>query len=127
MGPERASRMSPAKSALDRGIRFTIHLDTPVVPMNPLFLVWSAVNRTATSGRTIGASERISTLQALRAVTIDAAWQVFMENEIGSLESGKLADMVILSANPLADPATLNQIQVESTLVGGRTVYRRTP
>ncbi|MBW1765061.1 MAG: amidohydrolase, partial [Deltaproteobacteria bacterium] len=85
MGPERARRMSPARSASERGIRFTIHLDTPVVPMNPLLLVWSAVNRISTSGRVIGEEERISAVQALRAVTIDAAWQGFQEDNRGSI------------------------------------------
>jgi len=123
MGPERARRMSPARSASERGIRFTIHLDTPVVPMDPLLLVWSAVNRISTSGRVIGKEERISAIQALRAVTIDAAWQDFQENNRGSIEPGKYADLVVLSGNPLDNPEGIRDIKVLETIVGGKTVY----
>jgi predicted amidohydrolase YtcJ len=124
MGPERAARMSPTRSAADRGIRFTLHCDTPVVPMEPLRLVWSAVNRVSSSGAPIGPDQRITARQALRAVTIDAAWQHFEEAEKGSLEVGKLADMVILSRSPLEDPERIDEIRVLETVIGGRTVHR---
>jgi predicted amidohydrolase YtcJ len=124
MGPERAARMSPARSAQVRGVRFTIHCDTPVVPMEPLRLVWAAVNRRSTSDASIGEAERIEPMQALRAVTIDAAWQHFEENEKGSLEPGKLADLVILSRSPLTDPEHIDSIRVLETIVGGRTEFR---
>jgi hypothetical protein len=124
MGPERAARMSPAAGARDRGIRFTIHADTPVVPMEPLRLVWSAVNRKTRSGFVVGPEQRISVMQALRAVTIDAAYQHFEEGDKGSLEPGKLADLVILSRSPLDDPATIDQIEVVETIIGGRSEYR---
>jgi predicted amidohydrolase YtcJ len=124
MGPERAARMSPAAGARDRGIRFTIHADTPVVPMEPLRLVWSAVNRKTRSGFVVGPEQRISVMQALRAVTIDAAHQHFEEGEKGSLEPGKLADLVILSRSPLDDPATIDRIEVVETIIGGRSEYR---
>ena len=125
MGPERAARMSPAKSAQARGVRFTIHCDTPVVPMEPLRLVWAAVNRKTRSDFTLGEAERISPMQALAAVTIDAAWQHFEEDVKGSLEPGKLADFVILSRSPLDDPETIDEIEVIETVIGGRRVYRR--
>lgn len=126
LGPERACRQNPARSAQEKGIRFTIHLDTPVTPINPLLLVWSAVNRLSTGGNLIGDGERISALQALRATTIDAAWQIFQEDNRGSLEVGKLADMVILSENPLTvDKGQIKDIRVEQTFVGGRRVYKR--
>lgn len=96
MGPERAARMSPLQSAEDRGIKFSIHLDTPVTPMSPLQAVWSAVNRTTRSNEVVGAEQRITPIQALRAVTIDAAWQNFEEDIKGSIEKGKYADFVIL-------------------------------
>ena len=124
MGPDRAARLSPARSALERGVRFTIHADAPVVPMEPLRLVWSAVNRRSTSGATIGAAQRISVIQALRAVTIDAAYQHFEEDEKGSLEPGKLADLVLLDRSPLDDPVTIDRIRVLETIVAGRSVYR---
>jgi len=125
LGEERAFRQNPAKSALDRGIRFTIHLDTPVTPINPLLLVWSAVNRISSGGNVIGEAERITPTQALRAVTIDAAWQIFQEQNRGSLEVGKYADMVVLSDNPLENPLAINTIEVLETIVGGETVYRK--
>ncbi len=124
MGPERAARMSPARSAADRGLLFTIHTDTPVVPMEPLRLVWAAVNRRSTSGAMIGEAERIDPVRALRAVTIDAAFQHFEEGEKGSLEVGKLADLVILDRSPLDDPEHIDRIRVLETIIGGETVYR---
>jgi len=124
MGPERAARMSPAASAIRHGLHFTIHCDTPVVPMEPLRLVWSAVNRKTRSGFVVGEAERITPMQALRAVTIDAAYQGFEEDDRGSLEPGKLADLVILSRSPLDEPETIDEIEVLETIVGGQTVYR---
>jgi predicted amidohydrolase YtcJ len=125
MGPERAARMSPAASAARRGIRFTIHCDAPVVPMEPMRLVWAAVNRRTRSGHVVGPAERIPVRRALRAVTIDAAWQHFEEADKGSLEPGKLADLVILSDNPLeVEPAELDGIRVFATIVGGERRYQ---
>ena len=123
MGPERAARMSPTRSAQDVGLRYSVHLDTPVVPMQPLLLLWSTVNRESTSGQVIGPEQRIGVMQALRAMTIDAAWQVFKEEEIGSLEPGKFADLVVLSGNPLDDPANIRKLSVVETVVGGNPVY----
>ena len=125
LGPERACRQNPARTALEKGIRFSIHLDTPVTPINPLLLVWSAVNRLSTGGNIIGEEERISALQALRATTIDAAWQVFQEDNRGSIEVGKYADLVVISDNPLKQPETMRDIDVLETIVGGRTIYKK--
>lgn len=125
MGPQRAARMSPAKSALERGIRFTIHADTPVVPMEPMRLIWSAVNRVSTGGSVIGAAQRITPLQALRATTLDAAYQNFEEKERGSIEVGKWADFAILSNDLLSiDPMAIKDVRVLETILEGRTVYR---
>ncbi len=124
MGPERAMRMSPLRSALDRGLRMTIHCDTPVTPIDPLLAVWAAVNRVSTGGRVIGAAQRVTPLEALRMVTIDAAWQNFEEKIKGSIEPGKLADFVILAENPLTvAPAAIRNIAILETIVGGRSVY----
>ena len=127
MGPERASRMSPTATALELGLRYSIHLDTPVVPMDPMLLVWSAVNRVSTSGQIIGPNERISAIAALRAVTIDAAWQIHQEDNRGSIEAGKFADLVVLTENPALHPSRIRDIAVDRTVVGGRTIYRRDP
>lgn len=124
MGPERAAGISPLKSALDRGIRFTVHDDTPVTSVDPLQLVWVSTTRLTRSGQVLGPEERVTAEQGLRAVTIDAAWQNFEEDIKGSIEPGKLADMVVLSANPLTvDPAAILDIEVRQTIVGGEVVY----
>ena len=123
MGPERASRMSPGATALSKGVRFTIHCDAPVVPLEPLRLVWSAVNRETRSGFIVGPDERIDAIQALRAVTIDAAYSMFLDEEVGSLEVGKLADLAILSGSPLEDPARIDEIRVLETIRGGETIF----
>ena len=125
LGPERAARISPARSAQALGVRFTLHCDTPVVPMEPLRLVWAAVNRRTTSGQELGPEERIDVVSALRAVTLDAAFQHFEEDLKGSLAPGKLADLVILGRSPLAvEPAEIAGIPVLETIVGGETVWR---
>jgi predicted amidohydrolase YtcJ len=124
LGPERAARISPTHTAQQTGVRFTLHCDTPVVPMEPLRLVWAAVNRRTTSGQELGPEERIDVTSALRAVTIDAAFQHFEEDLKGSLEPGKLADLVILARSPLAEPAEgLASIPVLETIVGGESVW----
>jgi predicted amidohydrolase YtcJ len=125
LGPERAARISPARTAQQKGLRFTLHCDTPVVPMEPLRLVWAAVNRRTTSGQELGPEERIDVSSALRAITIDAAFQHFAEDLEGSLEPGKLADLVILERSPLAvRPEEIAAIPVLETIVGGESVYR---
>ena len=124
LGPDRAARISPARSALQRGLRFTIHTDTPVVPMEPFRLMWAAVNRVTAGGARLD-HEDITPMQALRALTIDAAWQAFEENRRGSIEQGKLADLAVLSDDPLSiDPMKIKDIKVLETIVGGKTVYR---
>lgn len=123
MGPERAANMSPTRSALDLGLPFTVHLDTPVVPMSPLMGVWSTVNRQTRSGQVLGEHQQIPVMDALRAVTLDAAWQIFREKDLGSIEPGKLADLVVLGENPLDNADTIKDIQVEQTYVGGVRVF----
>ncbi|MNI43103.1 N-substituted formamide deformylase precursor [compost metagenome] len=84
------------------------------------------MNRLTSSGRELGPEYRITPYQALRAVTIDAAWQAFEEKDKGSIEAGKLADLVILEENPLtADPLNLHQIPVLNTIIRGRQVYAK--
>jgi predicted amidohydrolase YtcJ len=126
LGPDRASRISPLASAAKRGIRFTIHNDTPVTPVDPLLLVWCSVTRTMKDGRVLGAEQRISAYAALRAVTLDAAWQNFEEQTKGSLEPGKLADLVVLAENPFTVPPTrLRDIEILETIVAGETRFRK--
>ena len=88
--------------------------------------VWTAVNRITKNGIVLGEQQRISVLEALKAVTINAAYQYFEEDRKGTLEAGKLADLVILSEDPLqADPMKLRDIQVMKTIKEGRTIYTR--
>lgn len=124
MGPERAQRISPLREAADLGLRYSIHLDSPVVPMTPMLLLETAVRRVTSGGRVLGPDQRVTPRQALRAMTIDAAWQIRAENERGSIEPGKLADLAVLSAGPdEVTPELIRDITVEMTLVGGRVVY----
>lgn len=125
MGPERAARMSPTRSALERGLRFSVHLDTPVVPMDPLLLLWSTVQRVSASGAEIGPEQRIGVMEALRAMTIDAAWQIHREHELGSIEAGKLADLVVLSDDPRRQPERIRELKVEQVVIGGRKWFDR--
>lgn len=124
-GPELAAHISPCKQALDYGIPFALHNDTPVTPIDPLLDVYSAVTRLTSSGYVLGPDQRIGVMDALRGVTINAARMYFMEDKVGSLEVGKLADLVILSENPVTvDPTTIKDIEVLETIVGGNTVYK---
>ncbi len=124
MGPERAANMSPAKWAQEAGVRFSSHMDTPVTPMRPLQAVWSPVERKTKTGVVLGPDQRIDRMTALRAVTIDAAWQVFMDEQVGSIEPGKLADLVVLSGSPLTAP-DLRDLLVDMTVIEGVTHFER--
>ena len=87
----------------------------------PLFTAWCAVNRLTSSGRVLGAGERISVADALYAVTIGAAFTLELDTELGSIESGKRADFAILEDDPLSvEPARLHEVPVWGTVVGGR-------
>ena len=123
-GREQADFLSPMRAAIDLGLRPTNHTDFNVTPIDQLFLMWTAVNRVSRSGEVIGDDQRVTALEALKAVTINAAYQYFEEDSKGSLEVGKLADMVILDANPLTlDPMAIKDIKVVETLKEGQTIY----
>jgi len=125
-GNVRASRISPIRSTIDRGIPFTIHNDTPIVPPDIMRLIWITVNRKTRSGYVLGPEQRATVMEALHAVTIGAAYQYFEEDEKGSITPGKQADLVILGENPLtADPDMLKDIPIVETIARGRTVYHR--
>ena len=110
----------------DHGIQFALHNDTPVTPISPLMDVFSAVNRLTSSGKVLGPDQRIGVMDALRGVTINGARMQRLEDKLGSLEPGKLADLVILDRNPLeVPPVELKDILVEETIVGGKTVYKK--
>nr|WP_281065036.1 amidohydrolase [Brachybacterium sacelli] len=123
-GPARGRRVSPARSALDRGVRVTMHQDSPVTPPDMLLTIWAAVNRISRAGRPVGLEQRISTWEALRAVTTEAAFQYGEEDSKGLLREGMRADLVILSADPLATaPQELRDLEVLATIKDGEVVY----
>ena len=123
IGPERAKRISPLKTAREKRIRFSIHSDCPVTPVSPLFCVFAAVNRITRKGEVLGPEYRLTVEEALRAVTIDAAWQNFEEEIKGSIELGKLADFTVLAENPLKiAPEKIKDIKIEGVFIGGRKV-----
>ena len=125
-GPKRAAFISPAQSAKKAGILFTIHHDSPVTPPDLMTGVYAAVNRTTRSGMVLGPNERIDVRDALKAITINAAYQYQEENDKGSLKEGKLADLVILDQNPLTiDPRKLRDIKVLETIKEGKIVFKR--
>lgn len=125
-GFERASAISPLRSALKKGIRFTLHQDAPVVSPDMLETIWCAAERRTKSGKILGENERIGVLPALRAVTENAAYQYFEENTTGTLAAGKRENLVLLSGNPLRTPSEkLRDIVVERTIKDGETVFRR--
>ena len=128
LGEARASSLSPMKTARAKGLRPSNHTDAAVTPPDPLFTIWTAVNRTSRTGQVIGPAERVTPLEALKATTIDAAYQYFEESTKGTIEVGKLADLVILSDNPLTvPPARIAEIRVLETIKEGKTVYRGAP
>lgn len=124
-GKAQADFLSPMRAAIDIGLRPTNHTDFVVTPLDQLFLMWTAVNRISRSGATVGADQRISPLEALEAITINAARQYREADTKGSLEVGKLADLVLLDGNPLSvDPMAIKDITVVETIKEGHTVYR---
>lgn len=126
MGRERARRMSPMAEAKAAGLPFTLHLDTPVVPMNPWLMVWSAVARETSSGKLLGADQAISVMDALKATTITAAWQIGLADKTGSITPGKWADLIVIDRDPRAAPVeTLRDIVVLKTIVGGVERYAK--
>jgi hypothetical protein len=124
LGPARAARISATRSAQERGIPFTIHNDAPVVPPDAIRLLWVTTNRLTRSGQVLGADQRVSVEDALRALTANGARQYFAEHERGTLTTGKLADLVVLSADPLATPRErLLELEVVETVSRGKVVY----
>jgi len=122
LGPDRASRMDACADALEIfGGDFAIHSDAPVTPMGPLFTAWCAVNRLTESGRRLGEAQRISVADALRCITLGAAYVLKMDGEIGSIQTGKRADFCLLDDDPLAvPPEALKDIPVAGTVLGGQ-------
>lgn len=125
IGDSLGNRISPVRTALNKGLHVTIHTDAPVALPNLMRVVWTAVERTSRSGVVIGESERLTPYEALQAITIWSAYQHFEEDTKGSLEAGKRADLVILDRNPLkVDPQYIKDIVVVETIKDGRSIFQ---
>lgn len=124
-GKEQAFFESPMRAAIDKGLRPTNHTDFVVAPLDQLFVLWSAVNRISRNGVVIGPDQRVTPMEALKAITINVAYQYGEEKSKGSLENGKLADFVILDKNPLkVDPLAIKEIKVVETIKDGKAIYK---
>jgi predicted amidohydrolase YtcJ len=123
LGPERADAMVRLGDLSRAGISWSLHSDMPMAPADPLFLMWCAVNRLTASGRIAGPEQRATAELALRAVTIEAAYSLKLEGEIGTITPGKRANFTVLSDNPLSvDPAKIKDIAVWGTVMEGRVL-----
>ncbi|MFC3039970.1 amidohydrolase [Virgibacillus xinjiangensis] len=126
LGPERTKQMNPLADAEEKGLLYTLHSDCPITPISPLFSIWIAVNRQSMEGEIMGEDQRISPLKALKTMTIDGAKLNFEEDELGSIEVGKLADFAVLDADPTQiDPLKIKDINVLATYISGKKVYEK--
>tara|TARA_R110001632_G_scaffold74746_2_gene170698 strand:+ start:4285 stop:6000 length:1716 start_codon:yes stop_codon:yes gene_type:complete len=126
IGESLGNKISPVRTALNKGLKVTIHTDAPVALPNLMRVVWTAVNRTSRSGKIIGKEERLTPYEALKAITIWSAYQHFEEDNKGTLEKGKLADLVILDKNPLkVNPDDIKDIIVLETIKEGDVIYKK--
>ena len=123
IGASRADQMLPLKSAAENDLRFTLHADQPMFPSKPFSLLHTAVNRKTKDGKMLGKQNLITVCQGLEALTINAAWQIKMDEKIGSIKEGKYADLIILDRNPLeTDKEDLRSIRVLDTYVHGNKI-----
>jgi predicted amidohydrolase YtcJ len=125
-GEERLERMFAARSFIDAGVKVTAHSDHSASPFPPLMGIHALVNRTTKAGRPIGRSQRVSVTEALKLYTVNAAYQQFDEERLGSIEVGKLADMVVLGEDILTvPPDRIIDIPIDMTVVDGEIIYSR--
>lgn len=124
LGEERAMIISAANSALKAKTKITFHQDTPVIEPNMMETIWCAVNRISKNGIQFAEEEKISSYQALKAITINAAYEIWEEDSKGTIEKGKRADFVILDKNPLTIPdMEIENIKVLKTIKDGKIVF----
>lgn len=120
LGEDRARSMVPLGAVRRQGMRFGLHSDCPMAPLSPLTLVWAAVNRDTINGNENAKTQKVSVEDALRGITVDAAWLMRMEDEIGSIRAGKRADFAVLEEDPLKiKPQRLRDIKVWGTVFAG--------
>jgi predicted amidohydrolase YtcJ len=126
IGDSLGTKISPTRTALNKGLRITIHTDAPVALPNLMRVIWTATNRVSRSGEIIGENERLTPYEALKCITEWSAYQHFEEDRKGTLEVGKLADLVILDKNPLTSELNdIKDILVIETIKEGITVYKK--
>ena len=125
-GREQAMYISPMRDAIDAGLHPTNHTDFVVAPLDQMMMLWSAVNRISRAGAEIGPDQRVTPLEGLKAMTIWVAEQYGEQAQKGTLEAGKLADMVVLDKNPIkVDRMAIKDIQVLETFKEGQSIYRK--
>ncbi len=123
-GKKQAMYLSPMRDAIDAGLRPSNHTDFVVAPLDQMMMLSSAVNRISRGGATIGADQRVTPFEGLKAMTEWTAEQYDEQDRKGTLEVGKLADLVILSKDPLkVDPMEIKDIKVVETIKEGTTIY----
>ncbi|MDE0573108.1 amidohydrolase [Demequina sp. B12] len=123
-GEARAFGISPMRAAIDKGLKPTNHSDYPITPLNPLQLLWTSVVRRSTGGVVLGQEQSITAAEGLRALTWNAAYEHRCEDDLGSIEVGKVADLVVLESNPLeVEPDAIRNVSILRTVKRGRTVY----
>ena len=126
IGDSLGNKISPTRTALNKGLKITIHTDAPVALPNLMRVIWTATNRVSRSGNIIGENERLTPYEALKCITEWSAYQHFEEESKGTLEVGKLADLVILDSNPVkVDLENIKNIVVLQTIKEGSTVYKK--
>ncbi|KYP13142.1 amidohydrolase [Flavihumibacter sp. CACIAM 22H1] len=126
IGDSLGNRISPTRSALNKGLRLTIHTDAPVALPNLMRMVWTAVSRTSRTGKIIGEGEKLTPYEALKCITDWSAYQHFEEQTKGTITKGKLADLVILDKNPLKVKVDdIKEIKVLETIKAGKRIYKR--
>jgi hypothetical protein len=127
-GPERLDHLYPLRSLLEAGAVVSLSSDAPVIHPNPMHGVYFAVTRKTKSGRLIGPDQKVDPVQALRAYTLHGAYASFEERIKGSIEAGKMADLVVLSRDILkTPPEEILEMTVDLTMVDGQIVYEREP
>ncbi|HZD32913.1 MAG TPA: amidohydrolase [Candidatus Angelobacter sp.] len=124
-GPKQAAYISPMRDAIDKGIHPTNHTDFVVAPLDQMFMLWSAVNRISRSGEVLGPDQRVTPMEGLKAMTIWVAEQYGEQDSKGTLQGGKLADLVVLSENPLkVDKLKIKDIKVVETIKEGKSIFQ---
>jgi predicted amidohydrolase YtcJ len=124
VGRQAAMQVLPVRAAFEHGVRPTLHADSPMFPPDGFALMQTAINRRTGTGLQLNAPQGITVQQALRAMTVNGAWQLRLERQTGSLETGKWADLQVVDRNPYDSPVdTLDQIRTQSVYVGGRLQF----